>query len=164
MPEDLNTEIAEKLSPRERKRAAAGRSPWEERVEIAEALLLAIVAVATAWGGYQAARWDGRQNELYGDASTVRSDADQTLTLGGQRRLFDVVTFNTWIEATNEGRHQLADLYERRFSPEFKVAFDAWIPRSTRSRTPTRRRGRPSCPNTRTRSFSRARSWTTTPT
>jgi hypothetical protein len=45
-----------------------------------EALLLAVVAVATAWSGYQAAKWDGRQAELYGEASTIRIDADQQLT------------------------------------------------------------------------------------
>ena len=38
-----------------------------------------------------------------------------------------MTTFNTWIEARSEGRQKLAALYERRFSPEFKVAFDAWL-------------------------------------
>jgi hypothetical protein len=126
MPEDLNTEIAHELSAPERTRAAA-RSAFEERIEIVEALLLAIVAISTAWGGYQAARWDGRQAELYAESSAVQVDADQALTLGGQRRLFDVVTFNTWIEARNEGRQDLAVLYERRFSQEFREAFDAWL-------------------------------------
>jgi hypothetical protein len=127
MPEDLNTEIAHELSTPERVRAAAARSAFEERIEIVEAVLLAIVAVATAWGGYQAARWDGRQAELYAESSSVQVDADQAVTLGGQRRLFDIVTFNTWIEARNEGRQDLAVLYERRFSQEFKEAFDAWL-------------------------------------
>jgi hypothetical protein len=127
MPEDLNAEIAETLASSEDGRSEATRTRWDETVEIVEALLLAIVAVATAWGGYQAARWDGRQAELYARASTVRSEADQALTLGGQRRLFDIVTFNTWIEARSEGRGDLAELYERRFSPEFATAFDAWI-------------------------------------
>jgi hypothetical protein len=125
MPEDLNAEIAETLVSPEGRRTTKTR--WEETVEIIEALLLAIVAVATAWSGYQAARWDGRQAELYGRASTTRNEADQALTLGGQQRLLDVTTFNTWIEARNEGLDDLAALYERRFSPEFKVAFDAWI-------------------------------------
>ena len=60
-------------------------------------------------------------------SSTIRNEADQALTLGGQQRLLDITTFNTWIEARNEGLDDLAALYERRFSPEFKVAFDAWI-------------------------------------
>jgi hypothetical protein len=84
------------------------------------------VAVATAWSGYQAAQWDGHQAELYGHASTVRIEADQELTLGGQQKLLDVSTFNTWIQAVSERHEELAALYERRFSPEFKVAFDAW--------------------------------------
>ena len=100
---------------------------WERLVEILEACVLAVVAVATAWSGYQAARWDGRQAELYAMASTQRVEADQALTLGGQQRLLDVMTFNTWIQFQQEGRHGLAALYVRRFSPEFKVAFDAWI-------------------------------------
>ena len=125
MPEELNTEIAETLVSTESGRPT--KTGWQQTVEIIEASLLAVVAVATAWSGYQAARWDGRQAELYGESSTMRNEADQALTLGGQQRLLDVTTFNTWIEARNEGRDDLAALYERRFSPEFKVAFDAWI-------------------------------------
>jgi hypothetical protein len=63
MPEDLNTEIAETLGT-DHGRVEATRAFSDEIVEIVEAILLAVVAVATAWGGYQAARWDGRQAEL----------------------------------------------------------------------------------------------------
>src|SRR5215207_3538051 len=103
MPEDLNAEIAGTLAESKDAPSQSAKSGWEERVEILEALLLAVVAVATAWSGYHAARWDGRQAELYGEASTIRIDADQQLTLGGQQRLLDVSTFNTWIEARSEG-------------------------------------------------------------
>lgn len=89
--------------------------------------MLAVVAIATAWSGYEAARWGGRQAELYGEDAAIRIRADQLLTLGGQQRLLDVTPFNTWIEARLEGRMKLAALYERRFSPEHKVAFDAWL-------------------------------------
>jgi hypothetical protein len=129
MQDDLNIEIAGTLSEGKGKDAQA-QSPktgWEEVVEILEAFLLAFVAIATAWSGFQAARWDGRETELYAQASTIRVGADQILTLGGQQRLLDVTTFNTWIEARFEGRTELTALYERRFSPEFKVAFDAWL-------------------------------------
>ena len=103
------------------------KTGWEEIVKILEACLLAFVAIATAWSGYQAARWDGHEAELYAQASTIRLRADQLLTLGGQQRLLDVTTFNTWIEARFEDRTELMALYERRFSPEYKVAFDAWL-------------------------------------
>jgi len=36
-----------------------------EVVEIIEALILALVAVATAWSGYQAASWAGKRSEQY---------------------------------------------------------------------------------------------------
>jgi len=129
MQDDLNIEIAGTLSESNDK-GAQTRPPktgWEEVVEILEAFLLAFVAIATAWSGYQAARWDGHEAELYAQASTIRVGADQTLTLGGQQRLLDVTTFNTWIEARFEGRTELMTLYERRFSPEYKLAFDAWL-------------------------------------
>jgi hypothetical protein len=129
MPEELNAEVAGALAENAAVEAqdASERARWRERVEIVEAILLAAVAIATAWSGYQAARWDGRQAELYGMASTTRIRADEATTLGGQQRLLDVTTFNTWIEAQALGKMDLAELYERRFSPEYKVAFDAWI-------------------------------------
>ena len=129
MQDDLNIEIAGTLADGEGKDAQARppKTGWEEVVEILEAFLLAFVAIATAWSGYQAARWDGRETELYAQASTIRVRADQILTLGGQQRLLDVTTFNTWIEARFESRTELMELYERRFSPEYKVAFDAWL-------------------------------------
>jgi hypothetical protein len=127
MPEDLNVEIAggiaEAGSPHER----AEKLRWERFVEISEAIVLAFVAVSTAWSGYQAARWDGRQAERYGTASAVRIQADEQLTLGGQQKLLDVSTFNTWIQAKENGNDALAALYVRRLSPAFKTAFDAWI-------------------------------------
>lgn len=127
MSEDLNMEIAGGLTEAGNPEPQPDRLRWERLVEILEAVVLAVVAVSTAWSGYQAARWDGRQAELYGEAATMRIQADQLLTIGGQQRLLDVSTFNTWIEAKNDGHRQLAALYERRFSPEFKVAFDAWL-------------------------------------
>ncbi len=39
----------------------------------------------------------------------------------------DITTFGTWIQAKTSGNHEVAKLYERRFSPEYKVAFDAWL-------------------------------------
>src|ERR1700675_1024857 len=97
MPEGMNIEIAHKLSESEDRFRKSRR---EELTEIAEAVVLALVAVATAWSGYQAAKWDGRQAFLYATSAKLRVDAGVAATEGGQQRLLDVVTFNTWIEAT----------------------------------------------------------------
>jgi hypothetical protein len=124
-PEHLTAEVAEELrrsveEPRERRRRT-------ELLEIVEVILLATVAVATAWSGYQAARWDGHEALLYQTSTRIRNDAAAANTTGGQQRLLDTSTFNTWIAVRQTGDQKLADLYVRRFSPEYKVAFDAWL-------------------------------------
>ena len=126
MPESSNIEIAHKLT--EHRDAESAKKSWQDLVvEILEAVLLGVVAIATAWSAYHAAKWDGRESELYAQASTLRIQADELATLGGQQRLLDVSTFNTWIQARDQGYDRLAALYVRRFSNEFKVAFDAWL-------------------------------------
>lgn len=127
MPEGMNVEVAHTLSEGGEPVESDERRHWTELAEILEVIVLALVAIATAWSGYQAARWDGRQAYLYGTASRMRIEADEALTLGGQQKLLDVTTFNTWIDAQRSGDEKLAALYIRRFSPEFKVAFDAWV-------------------------------------
>jgi hypothetical protein len=121
--EDMNVELAEELS----RRKGRWTGGWQDLAEVIEAIALGLVAVATAWGGYQATQWHGRQAFLYGRSSTIRIEADEQLTLGGQQRLLDISTFNTWIQAESAGDTEVASLYVDRFSPEFRVAFDAWI-------------------------------------
>ena len=69
-----------------------------ERIEILEAILLAVVAVATAWSGYQTARWDGRQAHFYGLANKERAAQNRAATLSGQQRLYDTSTFGFWLQ------------------------------------------------------------------
>ena len=90
-------------------------------------IILAVVAIATAWSGYQAARWDGRQSLDYAISTRLRTQANDASLLGGQQRLLDVSTFNTWIQAKQQGEHELAAIYVKRFSNEYRVAFDAWL-------------------------------------
>jgi hypothetical protein len=120
--EGVNIELAKELV-RGRKTSSAG----ELLIEIGEALLLALVAVGTAWSGYHAAKWDGQQASLYGSSARLRVEAAVAATEGGQLRLLDVVTFNTWIEAEQQHNETLAGVYVRRFSREYRAAFDAWL-------------------------------------
>ena len=125
MREALNIEVAHKLVESEHTPRSALSM---ELIEIAEAIILSVIAVATAISGYQAAKWDGRQGFLYGTSARLRVEASLAATEGGQRRLLDVTTFNTWIRVKEETNNKhLADLYVRRFSPEYRVAFDAWL-------------------------------------
>src|SRR5262249_47032588 len=98
-----------------------------EVIEIIEALILALVAVATPWSGYQAAAWAGKRAELYANANRLRVSAEGLATLSGQERIYDSDTFNVWLAAKVDGRAEAAEFFERRFRDEYRPAFTSWM-------------------------------------
>ena len=98
----------------------------ERLLELGAVLLLSLTTLATAWSGYQAARWSGEQSQHYARASTMRIKSQAQSTLAGQLRIDDLVLFNGWLDASETGRTELAAIYRRRFRPEFVPAFRAW--------------------------------------
>src|SRR4051794_27090681 len=100
---------------------------FERRLELGAVLLLAMTTLATAWCGYQAARWSGEQSQHYARASATRVKAMQAATRAGQLRIDDLLYFNEWLDARRTGDSDLAEIYRRRFRPEFVPAFEAWI-------------------------------------
>jgi hypothetical protein len=125
MPEGMNVHVAHKLSEQEREERAKRR--WQEVVEILEVLVLAIAAVATAWSGYQAARGDGHQSVLYAESSRARFQADAASTLGGQQLAADASMFTAWLQARAAGDAKLQAALVRRFTPEYRGAFQEWL-------------------------------------
>ena len=95
-------------------------------VEIMEAIVLAAVAVATAWSGYQAAKWDALSAQHYNVSSRTAIASQERAMLAGQDRLYDITTFNGWVAAKVAGNDKLSAYYERRFRPEYSAAFTAW--------------------------------------
>jgi hypothetical protein len=120
-----NVEFAQRIQEQghNRQPTTDRREQW---VEIVEAVVLAIVAVATAWSGYQAAKWDALSNQQYNLASSVTVRSQEQMTLAGQDRLYDITTFNGWVAAKISGKEKLAAFYQRRFRPEYATAFSAW--------------------------------------
>jgi hypothetical protein len=122
---EANIEIARHLNePRAHGRMRTRRKI--EFLEIFEAIVLALVAITTAWSGYQAARWDGRQSFLYGRANRLRIEAQGAATLGNQFQMYDGLTVNEWLTAQAHSDTKLAELFERRLLPHFRPAFEAW--------------------------------------
>src|SRR5262249_40514976 len=101
--------------------------PRFEVIEIIEALILALVAVATAWSGYQAARWASNRASEYAAATRIRVTAEGLATLAGQERIYDSDTFNSWLAAKVDGKKEAAEFFERRFRNEYRPAFIAWM-------------------------------------
>ena len=98
-----------------------------EAIEIIEAIILALVAVATAWSGYQAAEWAGKRAEQYSKANRLRVTAEGLATLAGQERIYDSDTFNSWLAAKIDGKEKEAEFLARRFRAEYQSAFTAWM-------------------------------------
>jgi hypothetical protein len=94
--------------------------------ELVAAVLLSLATLGIAWSGYQAAKWSGLQSRRYAQASSARAQANRASTAAGEDRIQDLLNFNRWLEVSTQGNQVLADLYQRRFRPEFVPAFNAW--------------------------------------
>ena len=69
------------LSTRQRKPALTRRQHIERWFQVITAIMLGVVTVATAWSGYQAARWGGMQSTKYAEASALRVEATRDTPL-----------------------------------------------------------------------------------
>jgi hypothetical protein len=114
-------------APHEFGESEGGVSRNERVMELVATLLLAIATLGIAWSGYQGARWSGKQAQEYADSNAARAHANRAATAGAQDRTQDLLNFNRWLEVKTEGNQELADLYQRRFRPEFLPAFEAWL-------------------------------------
>jgi len=134
MPEgNINAEVAEHLrehGAHHEQDEQPAHKPSRRRVEtieILEAILLAIVAIVTALSGYQAARWDGESAKEYATSSRLRTEANGTQLTANQTLIYNAGNFTAWLQAYDAGDESLQKLLERRFTPEYKKAFDAWV-------------------------------------
>jgi hypothetical protein len=134
MPEgNINAEVAEHLrehGAHDEHDDGAAHKPSRRRIEtieILEAILLAIVAIATALSGFQAALFDGESAKEYATSSRLRTEANGTQLTANQTLIYNAGTFTAWLQAYDAGDESLQKLLERRFTPEYKTAFDAWV-------------------------------------
>lgn len=98
-----------------------------DRVEVVATVLLAFAAVATAWSGYQATRWNGEQTKAASRTNAIRIEAARAQGLAEAQTQVDVATFIQWVDAFARNETELVAFYAKRFRPEFKVAADAWL-------------------------------------
>jgi hypothetical protein len=124
--EDTTRESTQ-ASAGQQKQPLSRQKRTERWFEVVTAIMLGVVAIATAWSGYQSARWAGVQSTKYAQASALRVEATRDSTLAGQLRLYDVMIVNNWINAYTQGNTKLANIYEKRFRPEFRPVFEAWL-------------------------------------
>lgn len=127
MPEGLSpTEVGKEIAE-QRERAHEHEDRHDRVVSLVEALLLAVVAVLAAWSGYAAAKWSTESRVSIAEAATARTEASRANLEAMELRNFDAETFNTWFIAYTAGDERGMAVAERRFRPEFDVAFRAWL-------------------------------------
>ncbi len=121
------TQQSPPASNKEQKQPLTRQERTNRWFQVVTAIMLGVVAVATAWSGYQATRWAGEQSTLYAQASALRVESTRDSTLAGQLRLNDYISVNNWLNAYVTGNTKLATIFQRRFTPELQVAFAAWL-------------------------------------
>ena len=107
--------------------ADAGEGRFDRHFELAATVLLAIAAVATAWASYQSARWHGEQARAQSASIAARVESTRAANVANRQGQIDVALFTQWVDAYARDETELADFYSKRFRPEFKPAFGAWV-------------------------------------
>jgi hypothetical protein len=86
-----------------------------------------VAAVATAWASYQSARWHGEQARAQSASIAARVESTRAANVANRQGQIDVALFTQWVDAYARNETELAAFYDKRFRPEFKPAFDAWV-------------------------------------
>ena len=128
MPEGLSpTEVGKEIgSHAEHAGAGGGAGKHARTLAILEAVLLSIVAVTAAWSGFASAKWGTESSLTLARASAARTSASRANTEAQTNRNFDGTTFDAWFSAYVADNETAMALAEKRFRPEFEVAFTAW--------------------------------------
>ncbi len=96
-------------------------------ISISEAVLLSVVAIIAAWSGFSAAKWGTESSLSLAKASATRTQANRAFQQSLTYRVGDALTFNAWLGAHQTGDQDAERVAARRFLPEFRPAFNAWL-------------------------------------
>lgn len=126
--------------------ASSGQRSARRRIEVAEAVLLAVAALFTAWAAFQSTKWSGVQANNFNSAGASRMESIRESNLANQQAAVDVDIFTSWVDAVatelrldiDNGFEVGVGTYEpvagtqsgflyQRFRTEFRPAFDAWV-------------------------------------
>jgi hypothetical protein len=117
-------------NPSEQAGRDGGRGSRDDRhsrlVQICEATLLALVTITAAWAGFSAAKGNTTSRIDVARSAAERNLASRDELIAISLRNFDASTFNAWFTAFTLHSRTGEVIAERRFRPQFRVAFNAW--------------------------------------
>jgi hypothetical protein len=100
---------------------------FDRWIEFLSAAILALAVIGTAWCGYQAARWRGKQSESFIEALAAQQNSIQQANKAVLVQSLHVNLFVDWVSAVSQEDQQMEDFLFERFPPELKGATDAWL-------------------------------------
>ena len=96
-------------------------------VQIAEAVLLAIVTVMAAWSGFAAAAYGTESRVAFAESSIADTEAAAKAIESNEEQNFDESAFFAWLQAKTSGDSSAIAFAEQRFQPDLEIAFRAWL-------------------------------------
>jgi len=99
---------------------------YKKRIEIASTILLALATIATAWSGYQSARWGSVQALHSTNALKAIVRMSYFGNLAEQKTSLQANLFSNYQEALSLGNTSFADFLQNRFPEPLKTATIAW--------------------------------------
>jgi hypothetical protein len=120
--EHVHQHVPEELQ--ESRHAGTGR---EQILEVLAIVLLSAAVIGTAWSGYQAARWSGREAHNFALAAALHAKSTRAVTRAGEDRVQDLADFERWLDLETTGDQTLANLHADHFRGALRSAFDAWL-------------------------------------
>lgn len=127
MAEGLSPIEVGKEIPQHAKHTHVAGDRRDRLVSIAEAALLAVVTLVAAWSGFSAAKWGTESSLQLAKAAATRTKANRSYQTALTFRAADASMFNAWFTAYISRNANGARVARKRFRPEYRVAFDAWL-------------------------------------
>ena len=128
MPEGLSaSEVGRDIVAHAKHGGASDQGQPDRLVSILEAVLLSIVTIVAAWSGYSAAKWNTESSLKLAEATATRTEANRGFQKALTLRVGDATMFYTWFTAYIADDENDMRVAEKRFRPEYRVAFEAWL-------------------------------------
>ena len=107
-------------------------------LEVLAVLLLGVATVGSAWCGYQASRWNGKQDDFARHASNLQVDANRQFGLATQSLTYDSNMLAQYAAAVTSGDEKLQQfLRTSLIRPAFLPILDQWQQQIAAGQTPS---------------------------
>ncbi len=99
----------------------------ENKIEIAQAILLSAVVVATAWCSYQAGLWSGKQSFSIANSYAIGRIATEKQLVAENSMIVDSISVLNFATAIIEKNVEVANFHLQHVRPELRELLEAWL-------------------------------------